>query len=356
MRNHGIDLLKIYAMFLIVALHYSNFGFKIGTIPVTSDKFILVWSIFIFCFCCVNCYAIVTGYFYKNNKGNFNKFIKLWVSVVFWLLLLGGIDYFQGNIRKAELLKCLFPLIYDKYWYFTAYSFLFFLAPFYNKLIDSFSRKEFKSFLIVLLLFLSVINVPYHSLQIGNATNVIWISTMYFIGAYIKKYEPLKEFKSFNLFKLLIFLLSFGLFSVLLFSNIDTKKLIIRNTFLIDNNSSIIMVIISIIYLELFKRIKITNKYLIGLIKNVSNATFGIYIIHMSNYIKSNYVVGKVRYLIHRPSLLFYPKFLYYALACFITCLILELIRIKLFKILRVNELIDKILKKINKCDKISNV
>ena len=32
MRNHGIDLLKIYAMFLIVALHYSNFGFKIGTI------------------------------------------------------------------------------------------------------------------------------------------------------------------------------------------------------------------------------------------------------------------------------------------------------------------------------------
>lgn len=61
-RNPGIELLRIFSMFLIIILHINGAGgLKLACTPL-GLKYELVQLFQVCAFCAVNCFALISGY------------------------------------------------------------------------------------------------------------------------------------------------------------------------------------------------------------------------------------------------------------------------------------------------------
>lgn len=84
-RNYGIDALRIFAMYMIIIIHLLGKGevlnSEYSSVAIVVDTFL--YSLVL---CCVNCYALISGYvgYNRNTKYNFGSYINLWLQVVFY--------------------------------------------------------------------------------------------------------------------------------------------------------------------------------------------------------------------------------------------------------------------------------
>lgn len=127
-RNYGIDLFRIVAMFMIVNLHILKHGGVLEA--VTATQFVVTWLLEAFLICAVNCYAIISGYAgYKEEtvEIHYEKYIVLWLQVfIYSVVLTIVIQCISGTMELKALLKAFMPVTATQYWYFTAYTPVFF--------------------------------------------------------------------------------------------------------------------------------------------------------------------------------------------------------------------------------------
>lgn len=81
-RNYGIDIFKIFSMFMVVAVHMMD-GVVLGCQPGTLNEYV---SKFIqtFFFFAVNCFALSSGFIQINVKYKFNRIVRMWLQVFFY--------------------------------------------------------------------------------------------------------------------------------------------------------------------------------------------------------------------------------------------------------------------------------
>ena len=82
--NSNIDIIRIFAMLLVVALHCMDYG---GFIKLSEANLFL--SLFVslnhtISICAVNCFALISGYLLTDGKKRWNKLAGLWVEVCFY--------------------------------------------------------------------------------------------------------------------------------------------------------------------------------------------------------------------------------------------------------------------------------
>ena len=191
-RNYGIDLFRIVAMFMIVNLHVLKHG---GTLEqVTGTQFIVTWLIEAFITCAVNCYAIISGYAgYKEEtvEIHYEKYIVLWLQVFIYSVgFTIVIQCISGTIELKELLKAFMPVTATQYWYFTAYTPVFFLAPWLKKFVYQLSIREAKMCLVILGIFVvysTLAGILYDPFRLEGGYSFIWLTVLFLVGALIKK-------------------------------------------------------------------------------------------------------------------------------------------------------------------------
>lgn len=223
MRQSGVELLKILAMFLIIVNHVtqtlqadnpyiSYHDYWLGELSgATTDFLPLLLKIFrysgmlgnnIFFFC--------SAWFLLDKKpADSRKITRLlsdvWIiSVVIFLITALCM---KGNIDKSFILSQFFPTMSQNNWYATTYLLFLPLYPLLNRMIDSFDRQSlFRAILFSLLL------------RCFFSANLLRFVTFYLIIAYTKRY--LKDFSSNVKYNLALLLFSaFGLiFSSVLFN------------------------------------------------------------------------------------------------------------------------------------------
>ncbi|WP_089146614.1 acyltransferase family protein [Ligilactobacillus agilis] len=134
----------------------------------------------------------VTGYFLINRKDNFeNSFkrvAKLWLEVWFYSVItfIIGIIYLR-DISLKELVISIFPIIFNKYWFVTAYVMLMLLVPFINKVVDSLNKKEYLILLICVTIFAGVFPIIGNRI-FGQETGFSILLAVYLFGGYIRKH------------------------------------------------------------------------------------------------------------------------------------------------------------------------
>ncbi|MEA4921092.1 MAG: acyltransferase family protein [Clostridiaceae bacterium] len=199
-RNYGIDLLKILSMQMIVFLHILGAGGILANLEVLTFKYELMWLLEIAFFCAVNCFALATGYVMVNIRFKYNRIISLWLHVIYYTLGITLIFWLfvPGTVGLKQWLWGLFPVTYLQYWYFTAYFAMFFFIPFFNKLIDAIDKKMLQKLIVTAVMIFSVMTIVARNdiFRIHDGYSMIWLSTLYFIGAYFKRY-PMKRRLSF---------------------------------------------------------------------------------------------------------------------------------------------------------------
>ncbi|WP_353885604.1 acyltransferase family protein [uncultured Veillonella sp.] len=84
-----MELLRIFAMLMIVGMHYMNFGGILWSNDINSiTNRRIAWLLEAFCFVAVNCYVLVSGYFLvQTKKFEWRKALKLWCHVTIYTIL-----------------------------------------------------------------------------------------------------------------------------------------------------------------------------------------------------------------------------------------------------------------------------
>ena len=186
-RNYGIDIFKMFAMYLVCVLHVLGQGGVIYTVEPVSVNYVISWSLELIAYVAVNCFALASGYVGFKAKFRPNKLINLWIAVVFYGVLFTLLFSLTGavNVGFSDWKMAFTPFLSGNYgggyWYFTAYAVTFLLMPFYNYILNNLDKKRLTYLVIVLFVLFSVVpaikQADYFLLKDGYS--YVWISVLY---------------------------------------------------------------------------------------------------------------------------------------------------------------------------------
>lgn len=272
-RNIAFDIARIVAMFLIVSTHFLGHGGFIDHMVGANFVFgRILYSLFS---PSVNVFVLISAYFTcRSTKLNWRKLIKLYAQVWTYSVAL-FIAFIIVNGKESFsvqwLLSSLFPVVSGKYWFFSAYIFMMLASPFLNVIIGNIDKKTHFAiciFAIVAGILSSDVHiVPQLSLEEGFS--VAWFILLYFIGAFIRKYD-VKVPKKWIFIPILVYVATF-----------------IAGYFLNSSHASIIRTAPAVIILLALKDIKMQSGAAAKFVVSLSSKMFGVYLIHDSNEMRS---------------------------------------------------------------------
>ena len=276
-RKSNIELLRIFAMLLIILHHYAihgglssiaGFGVNkyIGTICLIGGKL------------AVNLFLLISGYFLIESEFKVKKVLKLILqvycySVAFFIVyvIFKGIP--TGNIIKLTA----FPFTSKAYWFMLPYICVYVLSPFINKLIKSISQKQLISLIGILIFMFS--GIGFFISDSGLMGNLQWFVLMYLIGAYIRLYDFEKfSKKTINCFSVIGYVLFiFVACGITYMSQYNAS--IFRFVNKISSMNSIIVLVETVLIFMVFKNLDIKNSKVINLL---GKSSIGVYLLHDS--------------------------------------------------------------------------
>lgn len=336
-------------MLMILTLHMLKHGGILDNLTSGTASYYSAWLIESVCFCAVNCYALITGYvMYEPCKSSFrySGIITLWLQVFYYsaaITLLFAV-FAPEKIRYVEIIKGFTPIVSCQYWYFTAYFGMFFFIPFFNILIDRLDKNQFITLVSALFVIFSFLPFTFShgsdlfNLNSGHST--LWLAVLYFAGAFIKRFGA-----SFKI-KRRTFALSFVFFSLLpcinpyVASNINDPNIIseLSQNIYMYNYISPFTVISAISLFMFFKDIDIKSRILSCIIKLLSPASFGVYLIHVHPLVFEHIVKDRFVFLTEQSCFLMVTGIITISIAAYLILNAVEYLRIMLFKAFKIRE------------------
>ena len=193
-RQANYELLRIIAMFMVVALHYlSHTGMLLSAGSGGSVNQFLGMLVESFCIVAVNVYVLISGYFLVEAGFKIKRILILVCQVLFYAMLVPlimmGTGIFAGEGEGIyRILQYMFPLQTEHYWFAVSYVFLYLFSPVLNAAAKSMSRRQLQ-ITIAGLLFLfcgwkSVMPVQFAIDRFGSDFG--WFLCVYLVAAYIR--------------------------------------------------------------------------------------------------------------------------------------------------------------------------
>ncbi|MBQ8740664.1 MAG: acyltransferase family protein [Clostridia bacterium] len=330
-RNYGIDALRLISMFMVTVLHTLGHGGALNT--AVGLNYNIVWLIEIIAYCAVNCYAIISGfvsYSEIEKPYRYSKYISMWLQVVFYSFGISLITFFisSGNLVGVKgLIKSLLPVVTKRYWYFSAYTALFFIIPWLNFFVRKLNKEEMTRFVLVLFVLFSCLSILVDPFSFNSGYSFGWLAVMYLFGAWLKKCDIINKIK--GCYALLVMLICI-LFTWILKSFLSIGIFV--------SYLSPTIVIIALCFVVIFAKLDISKaaKTIIGFL---SPAAFGVYIIHEHSVIKDNLINDRFLWIAELRWYLVPIAVIVSALCIFTICIVVEKIRLSLFKVLKINRI-----------------
>lgn len=334
-RQSNFELLRIIAMMMII-LHHSMVH---GTLDVSRATVFRgnPFSLALFCILAfggkvgVYIFSLITGYFMLYSRISVKKLVKLWLPIFFWSVILTVVfDTMSGHFSLIKLVESAFPIIFNQYWFMTAYLFTYLLAPILNKMVLSLDMKLEILLVSISLVMIALLDKMYGSVIYSPSLSLI---VPYLFGALIRKHDLLKK-RLFNKigFKLLVL----GIIVNIVLSVTGSflflylhSSLVLRIIHLASSGFRIIGVLTAV---GLFTWIGSKNVSYNKFINVVASTTFGIYLIHDNNSVRPfiwHTIFHTENMILKPPYFLF--NILLICLLVFIVCSFMEYVRKALF-------------------------
>ena len=248
-----------------------------------------------------NGFAFISGFIgYKTYK--YSNLFYLWIWVCFYsvVIYIFYLKYKPQIVIKDKFYYNLFPIIFRRYWFFSAYFGMYLFLPIINKGISYLNKSELKiCFISILLLFVfwhDIMNLKNDIFKTNRGYSVLWLLIFYITGAYFGKYKI-------KIKKIYFFSISFIIYiftSILYYSiynceindlNVNHKHKIINllKNLLTEHYDSNLKVIQSISIILFLLQINY-NKYFGQIISSIGTLTFGIYLIHDNRFIRRDII------------------------------------------------------------------
>lgn len=281
-RQTNIEILRIVAMFLVLAVH-ANF-YSLGTPtaatiaenPVGSAIRIVLC---VTCCMCVNLFILISGWF--SIKPSLRGFAKFAFQCLYFSIGIYAVMLLTGNaqISLLDISRCFYFTSWD--WFVKAYIGLYIIAPALNALVDKINKKQLQYFLVSFYLFQTIYSIRGSAPFIESGYSTFSFIGLYMIGRYLSKYGlPTVYNKQ---------LIGFTILPILLTSTLyyfDASKDAFMFSGMCLSYANPIMIIAASALTILFSRLKVGyNRY----INFISASAFAAYLFHYDPHILWDY-------------------------------------------------------------------
>ena len=331
-RLFGIDLLRILAMYMVCLVHSNAYGHAHTDLRIGYETFFYfsTWTES-FALIGVNLFAMITGYVCLQGKWKLERYINLWLTVAFYsiFLILAGIvltkfHVFNWEFSFRDAINIVTNLPFGStYWYFAAYTGLFFCIPFLNAALLKCSKARFITLLFVLFILIPFFNLKPNDTYIAGGYNFTWLAFLYVGGAYIKRFQP-----RFNGIALI------GIMSLCSVVPLICRLIGAPAPFGYCYHNFILYTFCTFLLLY---QIKLKNTKILKIILFASQISFAVYLIHQ-HPVGAAIHSSSVHYMLSHFD---YPLWFAFmvALCVYVACAPIEYLRIKLFQILKIQAL-----------------
>ena len=350
-RNSTFELLRIFAMFIIVFHHEAQHGLWFAPDAPMTGAFVLrelsygtVGAIGNWVF------ILVSGYFISASSFSWKKVFRLWfqvfsisviVCVAAWIAKISVVNFGENvyteqgffaaarTVSRRSVVQSFLPCYFGNNWFAVAYLVFFLCVPLLDKLISSLSRKEhFRA--IVLLTVLGTV-VPLLPMEGFYRPSAIFTFILgFFVARYVRLYDPPVLASAWRnaLVAVVLFVLicvyKVCCIRILPHLSISCENVIKLERRFFDINNSLPLMLIALCLLCAFRSLAIPYNRFINLI---ASTTFGVYLFHENLLINKWWwhAVCKLDEWLASPFLLAWM--LLCALGTFAFCAVLELVR-----------------------------
>lgn len=283
-RDSNIELYRIIVMLLIVMHHYVvNSGLlDLMRLHPGTLKSIFLYVVGAWGKTGINCFVMITGYYMCKSHITMRKFLKLFLQIVFYNIVITALFIIFGNepYSLKHMIREVNPLSSIGSGFTSCYLMFFLLIPFMNVLIKGMNQRQHLNLVIALLFIYTVLgSVPIIPVTMNY---VSWFCVLYFLASYIRLY-PFSYRDNVTFWGLLT--LSFVMVSVLSIVTIALiaghyGKGIDKIYFLVSDSNHLFAVLIGIASFMFFKEVRIPQSKFIN---TVAASTFGVLLIHANS-------------------------------------------------------------------------
>ena len=277
-RKSNFELLRIFAMFLIVSSHWAWAFLDCAVDSFTAVNYAFYVVLRNIGQLGVILYVIISGYFLCKSKFKIQSFIRIILQVFFiacFLSVVYATLYTEAPLSKQAVFEYLVMLTNGDAWFVLPYIFIFLLSPFLNTIVKNINKKQFLILLSVMFFFVSIFpTIIWGSILTGGLLeNSIFFIFIYFLGAYIRLYNHEFNSRLIRCFGLLTCLLS----AVAIMAIPGFFKVNYDDIYPIYPRSSPLLILCAVFIFLAFKELKIKNNKFINI---VAASTFGVYLLH----------------------------------------------------------------------------
>ncbi|MBQ7351681.1 MAG: acyltransferase [Clostridia bacterium] len=314
-RKSNFELLRIFAMFLIVASHWGYMTNGVDMQVATQSNYLFYAMFRSFGQVGVTLFIFISGYFLCKSKFKINSFVRLLCQQIFYVLLTFGIaciirpilygeDFFTFN----NLLKSL-TIFSGNYWFLAFYYIIFLIHPFINKMIEKLNQKQFL-FLLIVLFFCCVIMPSISMRALNNCSAFVFWIFAYLVGSFLRLNPNVLKNKWFTIIGLGIALCAKFLF--FLYFQYTSE---FRNT--------VCCFFISLYIFVLFRDLKIESKF----INVIASSMLGVYLLHEPEFLRYTIWQDVIDMNSMMGEWYFILVSIGYTLGVFVVCICIELLR-----------------------------
>lgn len=329
-RNSSIELLRIIAMFMILAHHFVvHNGYDVQDLPMGPEKvfFQLFMAgggkvgVVIF-------FSISAWFFLDKEQTIKSNLRRIWVmerELLFWsfCLLVFYLVFDRDDLSKKLMVKSLAPLNMSVWWYATAYAIFLALLPFLFKGLKALGREWHLALTITMLAIWGLTSFIPGTQQIGSGF-IGFIYLFVLISAY-KWY--LKPFTAKQIW--LMFSIGFGFFLLYTCASIILSVFGFNKGLFITGDWKLPVIMIGFAMFLLFDRVSFHS----GFINKIAQSAFAVYLI--TDYAASEKLLWvhlfNLKHLYQQPLAILH--ILGILLTIYAVCTLLDFIRQGLFAV-----------------------
>ncbi len=192
-RQAGLDRLRILSAWFVVCIHlFALLGDLAGSTGISLFVNAFVYALV---FCAVNCFGLLSGWLGYREEGNslrLKPLVLLWLQFVFYRVFFLLLPSLLG-IAEVSLADVFLPVTRRVNWYMTAYFEMMLLAPGLNLIVRHVSRGV-NAVICLALLALTVISTALRAVMdcdpflLCEGYNWMWLAALYFWGASLRKH------------------------------------------------------------------------------------------------------------------------------------------------------------------------
>lgn len=179
-RNHGIDIIRIVAMCMVVAMHTMMHNMDAIRLSCSPGARIMIRFFYVETFICVNLFILSTGWLYAGRMPKFNRILELASSVLF----------FDIGTRLVVCPALGRPFSWSRliseHWFVNVYFALILIVPFLNgglaELNRGFGMRLVRRLVLLVSLFYGIVPIP----GVNTGRSLGWFVCLYLTGAQLR--------------------------------------------------------------------------------------------------------------------------------------------------------------------------